>query len=162
MIKSREEILKEIIKKGREKPKGWKATYRMDPRFNSLEYCLMNPEVGIYQIKEWQKNPFQVKGVGSMLSRKVDEDLLDEEIGNFGIVKYEPRRLLQSIERGIPLKDILKEAFAGKRGEGIDLTLKGEMHRSKKINEEFGEKQKEIDEEFEKLLNRERAFEGYA
>jgi hypothetical protein len=162
MIKSREEILKEIIKKGKEKPKGWKATYRIDPKFNSLEYCLMNPEVGIYKIKEWQKNPFQVKGVGGMLARKVDEDLLDEEIGDFGIVKYEPRKLVQSMERGIPLKEILKGAFIGQKDKGIDLTLKGEMHRSKKINERFGEKKKEIDEEFEKLLIKERAFEGYA
>lgn len=162
MAKSREEILKEIVKKGKENPKGWKATHCYNSQLNILERYILNPKVGIYQINEWYKNPFEVKGIGDKIAKKVDEDLLDEKIGSFGIIKFEPRKIIENMESGMLVEDIFRKAYAGKEGSGIDIALKGGVHAPNKIYEMCKEKQNELNEEFKKFLERERAFEGYA
>ena len=153
-MKSREEILNEIIQKGRKNPKGWKGAYRYDSRLHAHEYTFLHPEFGIYRIKEWQKNPYETIGVGEKLARKVDENLLKNRIGNFGIVRFNPKRL-EEVEE-ITFKTMIKEGI-------LKLELEGEMHHMPKpLDYELRKKNKKMDEEFLEMLQAERAFDGYA
>ncbi len=153
-MKSREEILNEIIQKGRKNPKGWKGAYRYDSRLHASEYTFFHPEFGIYRIKEWQKNPYETIGVGEKLARKVDENLLKNRIGNFGIVRFNPKRL-EEVEE-ITFKTMIKEGI-------LKLELEGEMHHMPKpLDYELRKKNKKMDEKFLEMLQAERAFDGYA
>ena len=153
-MKSREEILNEIIQKGRKNPKGWKGAYRYDSRLHAHEYTFLHPEFGIYRIKEWQKNPYETIGVGEKLARKVDENLLKNRIGNFGIVRFNPKRL-EEVEE-ITFKTMIKEGI-------LKLELEGEMHHMPKpLDYELRKKNKKMDEKFLEMLQAERAFDGYA
>jgi len=153
-VKSREEILNEIIQKGRKNPKGWKGAYRYDSRLHAHEYTFLHPEFGIYRIKEWQKNPYETIGVGEKLARKVDENLLKNRIGNFGIVRFNPKRL-EEVEE-ITLETMIKEGI-------LKLELEGEMHHMPKpLDYELRKKNKKMDEKFLEMLQAERAFDGYA
>jgi len=51
---------------------------------------LGHPSVGVYQLKTFAKNPYEVQGVGSQVARKVDEDLdplfpNEDAGGRFGV-----------------------------------------------------------------------------
>lgn len=153
-MKSREEILNEIIEKGKRNPKGWRGAYKYDERLNAHEYTFFHPDFGIYKIKEWQKNPYEVIGVGERLARKVDENLLKDCIGNFGIVRFNPKKLGEIEE--ITFKTMIEEGI-------LKLELEGEMHHiPKPLDYELREMHKKMDERFFEMLKAERAFEGYA
>jgi len=154
-VKSREEILKEIIQKGKKDPKGWKGAYRYDTRLHAYEYTFFHPNFGVYRIKEWQKNPYKVIGVGEKIGKRVDENLLKNRIGEFGIIRFNPKRFSE-FEENITLETMIEEGI-------VTLELKGEMHRMPKpLDYEFRKKHKKMDEKFLEILKAERAFEGYA
>ncbi len=155
-VKLREEILNEIIEKGKKNPKGWKGAYRYDTRLHAREYTFLHPTFGIYQLKEWQKNPYEVIGIGEKVGRKVDEDLLKKRIGNFGIMRFNPTKLKETVEEEVSLESLIKEGI-------IKLELEGEMHHMPKpLDYELRKKHKKMDEKFFEMLKAERAFEGYA
>ena len=73
-IKSRNEILNDIIRDAEKTPRGWKAVFGKDNERLSRYYYIFHPNIGIYLLKEYQKNPFEVTGVGEKIARQVDED----------------------------------------------------------------------------------------
>ena len=74
-IKSRINLLNEIIKDAEKYPKGWKAVIGKDEKRFSNDYYIFNPNIGIYLIKEYQKNPYEVKGLGGKIARHVDDNI---------------------------------------------------------------------------------------
>lgn len=76
-IKSRNAILTDIIRDGKQHPNGWSATFGNDPESFSHDCYMFHPSVGIYLIKEYDKNPYEVKGVGSKIARHIDDDIVD-------------------------------------------------------------------------------------
>ena len=162
MIRTREEILREIINKGKEIPEGWKATSRYDTQLHATEYNILNPKIGIYQIKEWQKNPFQVKGVGAKIARRVDSTTMNEPLGKFGILKYNPRKIIEDTTRGLPLKKILEDIVSGGKKTGIEMVLTGEMHLfNNDAPKPMQKKQKEINREIIKIQETEGLYDSY-
>ena len=88
--KPRNEILNDIIKDSKKFPEGWKAASGKDKKLFSTDYYIFNPNIGIYFLKEYQKNPFQVTGIGTKIARRIDDDI-EEEINknseDFGIIQ---------------------------------------------------------------------------
>lgn len=161
-MRTREEILREIISKGKEIPKGWKATSRYDTKLHATEYNILNPEVGLYQIKEWQKNPFQVKGVGAKITRRVDDNLINEPLGKFGILQYNPRKIYEDVKEDLPLEKILQDMASGGQKTGIEMMLTGEMHPvAKDITKTTQRKKKEIDRAIRKIQEDEGLYDSY-
>ncbi|WP_435333142.1 hypothetical protein [Haloarchaeobius sp. TZWWS8] len=68
-------------------PDGWRAV--AGDRANGLgeDLYLGHPKRGVYQLKTYAKNPFEVRGVGSRVARK-----LDDEIGRLFPEQQEPSR----------------------------------------------------------------------
>lgn len=56
-------------------PSGWRAVGGKRGTGPGDDLFLAHPEGGVYLIKAYAKNPFQVKGVGTEVARKVDEEV---------------------------------------------------------------------------------------
>ena len=74
-VKTRIETLNDVIKDAKKHPTGWKAIFGKDNNRLSNDYYIFNQKSGIYLLKEYQKNPFELKGVGGKIARYVDEDV---------------------------------------------------------------------------------------
>ena len=61
-IKSRINLLNDVIKDSEKHPKGWKAVIGRDDKLFSNDYYIYNPNIGIYLLKEYKKNPYETKG----------------------------------------------------------------------------------------------------
>ena len=108
-IKSRRETLNDVIKDAKKYPKGWKAIFGKDNNRLSKDYYIFNPKIGIYLLKEFQKNPYEVKGIGGKIARYVDEDIENEMskyATDFGIIQGDIKKILRNINRGVPIQKI--------------------------------------------------------
>lgn len=56
-------------------PADWRAVGGDRETGVGEDLYLGHPEVGLFQLKTYAKNPYEVKGVGTRVARKVDEDL---------------------------------------------------------------------------------------
>ena len=72
-------------------PDGWRAVG--GDRANGIgeDLYIGHPGVGVFQLKTYAKNPFEVQGVGARVARRIDDDLdplfprEDEAPGLFGV-----------------------------------------------------------------------------
>jgi len=168
-IKSRNEILNDIIKDAEKYPKDWKAIFGKDKERLSRDYYIFNPSIGIYLLKEYQKNPFEVKGIGEKIARDVDEDIENEitkHAGDFGIIQGDIRRILKNLEKGVRLQKIFDAAIKGKgKNLGISMPVRGHASTSKdsfvNLHDILSTKQKKLDLKFEKMATEDGLYTSY-
>lgn len=166
-IKSRNEILTDIIKDSKKHPKGWMATFGKDHNLLSNDCYIFNPNIGIYLIKEYHKNPYQVKGVGSKIARNIDEDIektIRKDSGDFGVVQGDIQKIIRNIDKGIHPQKIFEEGLKG-NDLGIKVPVKGKASTSQEafncLNTSFSTKQKKLDSKFEKIMNDDGVYDSY-
>lgn len=167
-IKSRNETLNDIIRDAKKYPEEWKAVFGKDRNLSSHDYYVFNPNIGIYLLKEYQKNPFEVKGLGGKIARHIDEDIEDEitkYASDFGIIQGNIRRILKNIEKGIPPQKILDAAMEGK-DLGIKIPVRGHASSSENsfinLHDAFSTKQKRLDDKLEKMMAEEGLYTSYS
>jgi len=168
-IKSRRKILDDVIKDAKEHPKGWKAVFGKDKERLSQDYYIFNPNIGIYLLKEYQKNSFEVKGIGGKIARNVDEDIesdVSKYAGDFGIIQGDIKKISESIQKGIHPQEIFNAAIKDKdENLGISLPLKGHASTSKDsfsyLNNTLSTKQKRIDAKFKKMASDDGLYTSY-
>jgi hypothetical protein len=167
-IKPRHEILNEIIQQGKKHPTGWKAVFGKDYMRMSRDYYLFNPDIGIYLLKEYQKNPYQIKGIGGKIARHIDEDIennIAKNAGGFGIVKGDIQRILRNLEKGIQPKKIFNAAIQGKENFGLSMPIRGSASESedifKNLHLNLSTKQKKIDNKFKEIATEEGLYKTY-
>jgi hypothetical protein len=157
-IKTRNDILKDIIRDGKTYPKGWNAAFGKDNETFSHDCYIFHPNIGIYLLKEYNKNPFEIKGVGSKLARHIDQDIqeqIQKKSGNFGIIQGDIGKILANISRGIPPERILTSAL---QGEDLGLTIPIRGHASTSedtfhsLKNTLSQQQKKLESCFEKIL----------
>ena len=166
-IKTRNEILNDVIRDAKRYPKNWKAVFGKDKERLSRDYYLCNPEIGIYLLKEYQKNPFEVRGIGGKVARCLDEEI-DNEItkyaSDFGIIQGDIRRILKNIEKGIPPQEIFNAALKGKN-LGLSMPVRGHASSSKdsfkNIHETLSTRQKKLDSKLEKMASDDGLYDSY-
>lgn len=166
-IKSRNNILNDVIKDAKKFPKGWKAVIGNDENCFSNDYYIFNPKTGIYLLKEYQKNPYEIKGIGGKIARYVDENI-ENEISkyatDFGIVKSDILKIRKNLRKGASFEKILNSAIKGK-DLGISMPMRGYASSSKnsfiEIRSEFLNKQKKIDLNFEKIATKDGLYNSY-
>ncbi len=56
-------------------PEDWRAVAGDRKRGVGEDLYLGHPDRGVFQLKTYAKNPFEVKGVGSKVARRIDDDL---------------------------------------------------------------------------------------
>ena len=166
-IKSRTEILSDIIHDSERNPTGWKAAIGKDHQTLSHDYYIFNPNVGCYLLKEYQKNPYQRKGLGSKIARHIDEDIentITKDAGDFGIIQGDMGRFLRNIEKGHSPQYIFQQALKGK-DLGISVPVRGKAGGSAEqfntLREIFLTKQKMLDQKITRILAKEGHYTGY-
>jgi len=161
-IKSLHEILKEIMKEGRKSSGEWKALFGPTPdRFGS-DLLIFHPIEGpIYQVRAYEKNPFQIDGLGTRLSQQVDKDFLNmiekqRNQGSLGIVDLNYKILGKALQEGLKLDRIFLDALLGKKDQGIDYVNLGNSFktRNQKPIPTITEEQKKLDREYKRLIQR--------
>ena len=166
-IKPRNDILRDIIQDGKKHPKGWNAAFGKDSSSFSHDCYIFHPNIGIYLLKEYNKNPFEVKGIGSKLARRIDEDI-EEQIrkksGDFGIIQGDIRKILSNINRGIPPEKILTSAIQGEN-LGLTIPVRGRASTSETtfhtLKNTFSRQQKKLDTCFEKMVSEDGLYTSY-
>ena len=166
-VKPRSKVLEDIIREAKKYPDGWKAVLGKDYMRLSSDYYIFHPEVGLYLLKEYGKNPYALKGVGGKIARHIDEDIItsiSDYSGNFGVIQGDIRKIISNIERGITPHKILSAALEGK-DMGLSIPLRGKASSEEKnyqqMREIISSKQKKIDREFEKLAENEGLYRSY-
>ncbi len=162
-IKSLQEILRDILKEGRKSPGEWKTISAPTPdRFGS-DLLLFHPATGpIFQVRAYEKNPFQMTGMGTRITQNVDEDFLKlienkKSSGNLGILDLNYRIIREAIKEGTKLDQIFLNALRGTKNQGIDFLNLGDAFESKKQRPlpMLSDSQKKLDKEYKRLLKRE-------
>jgi len=156
-VKTREELLRDLIARAEEHPNGWKAAVRQDPRLFAREYYIFHPRVGVYELKEYQVNPFEAAGVGAHLASSVPKDLpgsLKQQAGIFAIVEVSLARLrkvLEETSEGLSLPEAELRA-------GIRIPMQGPVHGASAslrfLDSSLERKRHVVDEEFRRLVDR--------
>jgi hypothetical protein len=166
-IKSRNETLNDIIRDSKKYPKGWKAAFGKDDKLFSHDYYIFNPNIGIYLLKEYQKNPYNVKGLGTKIARHIDEDIqekISEKSGDFGIIQGNIKKIVKNIDRGIDPQKIFEEGLKG-RDLGIRMPVRGKASTSKDafdhLQEAFSSKQKRLNSKLEKMISDDGIYSSY-
>jgi hypothetical protein len=165
-IKSRNEVLTDIIGQAKRHPKGWSGTFGKDVDTFSHDSYLFHPDIGIYLLKEYHKNPFEVKGVGSKLARHLDDDIekqITEASGGFGIIQGDIQKIIDNINKGIPPQHIFTSALQGK-DLGIKIPVQG--HTSTQdafhsLNNTFSSEQKNLRTQVKKMVSDDGIFTSY-
>lgn len=79
-VRDWEDILQEVADTG--EPEGWRAAVGDRRQGIGEDIYLGHPAAGLFQLKTYPKNPFEVRGVGAKVARRVDghlDDVLPEE-----------------------------------------------------------------------------------
>lgn len=157
-VKTREEILRELIARAEEYPTGWKAATRRDHPHIGEEYYIFHPKAGVYEVKEYQVNPFHSSGVGAQLASSVPSGLprlLEEQRGIFGILEIDLRKFLKALGEA-PEKSLTQ--FELTEEIGIRMPLQAPSHGAtsaiRSVDSSLNRKSRVVDEEFRKLLER--------
>ena len=167
-IKTRNEILNDVIKDGKKYPKNWKAVFGKDNKSLSKDYYIFNPNIGIYLLKEYEKNPFEIKGIGGKIARHVDEDIeaeVSKYAGDFGIVQGDFKKIFKNLEKGVEPQEILESAIKGKKDLGMSIPVRGQVSSSKdvfeNINNVLSMERKKLDLKFEKMASDDGLYSSY-
>ena len=73
-VRDWDDIVADVVESGAE-PEGWRAV--AGDRANGLgeDLYLGHPNSGVFHLKTYAKNPFEVHGVGTQVARRLDDEL---------------------------------------------------------------------------------------
>ncbi|MFQ3318100.1 MAG: hypothetical protein ACI8UR_002371 [Natronomonas sp.] len=73
-VRDWQDILEDVVESGAESS-GWRALAGDRRSGVGEDMFLGHPSVGVYQLKTYAKNPFEVQGVGAQVARSIDDEL---------------------------------------------------------------------------------------
>ena len=107
-VRDWQDILEEVVDSGADAG-DWRAVAGNRERGIGEDMYIGHPAAGVFQLKTYAKNPYEVHGVGTRVARRIDDDLdplfPDAEAGRFGV---------QS-----PVEDEREAEAAANRVEGV-------------------------------------------
>lgn len=166
-IKKRNEVLDDIIHHGKKWPNDWMASFGKNYHDHADDYYVHHPKVGLFYIKEYQKNPYQHIGVGGKVARKIDADVTEElhkQSHQFGIIQGDARKITENIKKGISPEEIINGMISGK-DKGIRMPIKGRASQSKepfqKAKQQGKDEQKKINHRFQQIAKDEGIYSSY-
>lgn len=87
-VRDWQDILADVVDSGADAG-DWRAVAGNRSSGIGEDMYLGHPTVGVFQLKTYAKNPFEVHGVGTEVARRIDDDLdplfPDNEAGRFGV-----------------------------------------------------------------------------
>lgn len=73
-VRDWQDILADVIEGDRD-PEGWRAVAGQRRRGVGEDLYLGHPAAGVFHLKTYAKNPYELQGVGTRVARRVDEDI---------------------------------------------------------------------------------------
>jgi AcrR family transcriptional regulator len=73
-IRDWQDILEDVTERDTD-PDGWRAIAGQRRQGVGEDLYLGHPSVGLYQLKTYAKNPYEVRGVGARVARKIDDGI---------------------------------------------------------------------------------------
>jgi len=73
-VRDWQDILEDVTDEATE-PEGWRAIAGTRCDGVGEDLFLGHPDIGLYQLKTYAKNPYDVRGVGARVARRVDDEL---------------------------------------------------------------------------------------
>lgn len=166
-LRKRNELLNDILHKGKKHPTGWMASFRKNYHHLSDDYYLHHPKIGLFYLKEFQKNPIKHIGIGGKVARKIDEDVTEELQKNsqrFGIIQGNIRKITHNIKNGISPDEIIQGMIDGE-DKGITMPITGKASQSseptRKMKDHGKENQKKIERHFQKVAKENGLYDSY-
>lgn len=161
-IKSLKEILREILHEGKKNPGEWKTISAPTPDRSGSDLLLFHPQIGpIYQIRAYEKNPYKIEGMGTRISRNVDNDFLklveNQKIrGNAGILDINFRIMQKCLAEGKKIDKIFLDALFGEKKQGLEFLNLGSSYVTKlqKPLPNITDEQKRLNNHYIKLIKR--------
>ena len=89
------------------------SSFWKDKKRLSRDYYIFNPNISIYLLKEYEKNPFEIKGLGGKIARNIDDDIEAEILknaGDFGIIQGDFQKIIKNLDKGIKPEKIYDAA----------------------------------------------------
>lgn len=89
-VRDWQDVVEDVVDSGVD-PEGWRATGGDRSDGVGEDLYLGHPNVGVFQLKTYPKNPFEVRGVGSRVARSIDDEIgpwlpeSGEANGRFGV-----------------------------------------------------------------------------
>lgn len=87
-VRDWQDVLADVVDSGAD-PDGWHAVAGDRRRGVGEDLFLGHPSAGVYHLKTYAKNPFEVEGVGARVARRIDDELdplfPDDPDGRFGV-----------------------------------------------------------------------------
>ena len=149
------------MREGKKSPGEWKSIIAPTRDFSGSDLLLFHPIRGpVFNVRAYEKNPLQMQGIGTRLSRSVDEDFLKlmdkhKQKGNLGILDLNYKLLEHALKEGGKMDKILFNAILGKKDQGLDfLDLGGSYHQPELPLPLLTEEQKRLEKEYNRLVNK--------
>jgi hypothetical protein len=75
-VRDWDDIVEDVVSSSGD-PDDWRAVAGDRASGVGEDFYVGHPSEGVFQLKTYAKNPYEVKGVGSQVARKIDDDLAD-------------------------------------------------------------------------------------
>ena len=73
-VRDWQDILTDVVESDAD-PSGWRAVGGDRSGGLGEDLFVGHPDAGVFQLKTYAKNPFQVEGVGAQVARRIDDDI---------------------------------------------------------------------------------------
>ena len=73
-VRDWQDILEDVVESDAD-PAGWRAVGGDRASGIGEDLFVGHPDAGVFQLKTYAKNPFEVQGVGARVARRIDEDI---------------------------------------------------------------------------------------
>ncbi|AWB26316.1 hypothetical protein [Halococcoides cellulosivorans] len=87
-VRDWQDIMTDVVESSAE-PQGWRAVGGDRRSGIGEDLYIGHPAVGVFQIKTYARNPYEVQGIGTQVARSVDDDIEplfpEEGTGQFGV-----------------------------------------------------------------------------
>lgn len=109
-VRDWQDIMEDVVDTNAD-PDGWRAVAGDRRGGVGEDMFLAHPGVGVFQLKTYAKDPFEVKGVGSQVARQLDDELdslfPEDASGRFG-VQAPAEDKSQAEERARRLEEVIR------------------------------------------------------
>lgn len=182
-VRDWQDILEDVASEDTD-PDGWRAVAGRRRAGVGEDFYLGHPAVGVYQLKTYAKSPRTLRGVGTRVARRIDDELdpllpgQDDENGGRFAVRRPPedeseaeqmaRRLEETVkvhaEAPTSPEDLFEdvmEAVDSPAWGPMEYEFTGRPDRLDELSDTFEEAERLLDSELEELIDEDEVGRGF-
>ena len=181
-IRDWQEILSEVVESDHD-PDSWRAIAGQRATGVGEDFYLGHPNGGVYHLKTYAKNPTELRGVGTQIARKIDDEIdpllprRGDDLGRFAMQQppadesdaESMASQLESTLRHHADNDTSSEAFFSDLMDAVDSPAFGPMEyelserpdRLENLSDTFAEAEELLNAELDELIENDNVGRGF-